>query len=124
MFNDSFKPNKRKSDASESAPSKKARVTKDEHHKAKELVKAILTGDIEEAVGSNLDEIHEHFVTLANYVKSLENQAQTGGKAPAKAKTAEQLAADAERVRVAAARGIKSQMKVRDYVFQSIRNVY
>lgn len=99
---------KRKSDGASGA-SKKARVT-DENAAARALVSTILK-DTEGYEAPS--DAREALVELAIYARSLEQAANKGGDASTKvAKTPEQIEAAAEKIRRAAASGIKKQMTV------------
>ncbi|KAI0065723.1 hypothetical protein BV25DRAFT_1798013, partial [Artomyces pyxidatus] len=74
------------------------------------LVTAVLANVSKYADPSDPQALGNTVVTLAEYARELEGALANGGTAP---KTQEQLEAAAEKIRKAAASGIKSQMKWR-----------
>lgn len=97
---------KRKSDASTSAASKKARLA---HAATAEVVQTILDEGTKYLLPENDDDIVKSFIALAEYARSLEEQVAA---TKPKVKAPEDLEAAAQKLRKAAVSGIKKQMTV------------
>jgi nanoRNase/pAp phosphatase (c-di-AMP/oligoRNAs hydrolase) len=106
---------KRKSDASTSASTKKARKT---HTAAIESVRSILADTGNFAVPEDSDETRRALLELALYARSLEEQVQASKP---KEKTAEEVEAAADKLSAAVRSGIRKQMGVSILTVASLR---
>ncbi|KAF8590986.1 hypothetical protein K439DRAFT_1644501 [Ramaria rubella] len=107
VLTDSFKGNKRGSDASNAQkPNKKARTN---HSSAQSLVKSIVASPDGFVLPSSPEDTRDALVDLAQYINSLESELKDVKKAnePVK-KTPEELESLAEKIRRAARSGIKN----------------
>ncbi|KAL0950181.1 hypothetical protein HGRIS_010174 [Hohenbuehelia grisea] len=96
---------KRKSDASSSAAAKKARAQKDEE--TAQLVERILSDTENFHMPEDTDAARDYITQLARYARGLED---TIAASKPKEKSPQEVAAAAEKLRNAAASGIKKQM--------------